>query len=228
MSTFDIKKDDLLATGYLRENAVDLVASGSLTQHPATICVQYLYTAPYTFSDEPEMRFHQQRAYFQCSEDNMTAECIKRVGLLDPQLFLAPSIFGDYGMKSNNYPKVSLRLDHVEPVKGTHDHKKATGLNVHNDLETPFDDAESKKIVVDSSKPTTRIQIVFIGGKKATVMVNMSTTVTEMYGHVKALSVRYSLHFEWLSVKSEANDSNLSTLCILRFTSDFNRNASKS
>ena len=43
-------------------------------------------------------------------------------------------------------------------------------------------------IECNPSKPTTKIQIVCIGGKKQIVMVNLSTTVLELYGHVKALS----------------------------------------
>ena len=48
---------------------------------------------------------------------------------------------------------------------------------------------KAAKIQCDESKPTTRIQIVLIGGKKReTVKVNLTTTVADLYGHVKALS----------------------------------------
>ncbi len=49
-------------------------------------------------------------------------------------------------------------------------------------------DIYAVKIECDSTKPTTKIQIVFIGGKKETVTVNMTTTISALYSHVTALS----------------------------------------
>ena len=60
-------------------------------------------------------------------------------------------------------------------------------------VETPFDGVGPRKIVVDSTKPTVRVQFVFIGGRKEAVTVNLDTTVAALYGHSKALSVRLHL-----------------------------------
>ena len=43
-------------------------------------------------------------------------------------------------------------------------------------------------IECNPSKPTTKIQIVCIGGQRQMVKVNLTTTVLELYGHVKTLS----------------------------------------
>ena len=53
---------------------------------------------------------------------------------------------------------------------------------------TLYDSVKSEKIEVDASKPTTKIQLVFIYGWKEALTVNLSTTVLELYAHVRALS----------------------------------------
>ena len=57
-------------------------------------------------------------------------------------------------------------------------------------------------IECNPSKPTTKIQIVCIGGQKQMVKVNLTTTVLELYGHVKALS-HCVLWFMFLVKKNE-------------------------
>ena len=56
------------------------------------------------------------------------------------------------------------------------------------DMDASFDTVKPTKIQCDDSKPNTRIQIILIGGKKEAIKVNLSSTVLQIYGHVKALS----------------------------------------
>jgi len=44
------------------------------------------------------------------------------------------------------------------------------------------------KMKCNALKPTTKIQILLIGGKRETVTVNLTATMLELYGHVKAVS----------------------------------------
>lgn len=55
---------------------------------------------------------------------------------------------------------------------------------------------KSEKITCDESKPSTRVQIVLIGGKKETIKVNLITTIKQLYAHVKSLSKCYL----WLNI----------------------------
>eukprot|EP00483_Globobulimina_turgida_P009344 UN09363 len=56
------------------------------------------------------------------------------------------------------------------------------------DIDQLFDNVKPEKIICDTKKPNTRIQILLIGGKKETLKVNNSTTILQIYAHVKAVS----------------------------------------
>ena len=47
---------------------------------------------------------------------------------------------------------------------------------------------KSRPVVVDDMQKTSEILVAFIGGRRERVMVNHSTAVSELYGHVKSLS----------------------------------------
>merc|ERR1712083_1045083 len=56
------------------------------------------------------------------------------------------------------------------------------------DMDASLESAKAEKIVFDGKSPNTRIQIILIGGKKGALKVNLTTTVLQLYGHVKAIS----------------------------------------
>merc|ERR1712013_294395 len=51
-----------------------------------------------------------------------------------------------------------------------------------------FGEVPAQRAHCDESQPNTRIQILLIGGKKETLKVNLSTTVLQLYAHIKAVS----------------------------------------
>ena len=90
-------------------------------------------------------------------------------------------------------------VDEVEAFSGTaHSMGSATKTVGADDpnMETPFDAVKAKKIVVDTSEPTTKLQFVFIDKRKEAVTVNMDTTVSSLYAHFKSLSVSRQFQFE--------------------------------
>ena len=55
-------------------------------------------------------------------------------------------------------------------------------------MDESFDTVKPAKIQFDAKSPNTRIQIILIGGKKEALKVNLTTTVLQIYAHVKELS----------------------------------------
>ena len=51
-----------------------------------------------------------------------------------------------------------------------------------------FDKIKPRKMKCRNSKPKTRIQLTLIGGKREILNVNGSSTVLQIYAHVKAIS----------------------------------------
>eukprot|EP00485_Elphidium_margaritaceum_P000018 CAMPEP_0202690314 /NCGR_PEP_ID=MMETSP1385-20130828/5322_1 /ASSEMBLY_ACC=CAM_ASM_000861 /TAXON_ID=933848 /ORGANISM="Elphidium margaritaceum" /LENGTH=263 /DNA_ID=CAMNT_0049345551 /DNA_START=47 /DNA_END=838 /DNA_ORIENTATION=+ len=88
-----------------------------------------------------------------------------------------------------------LNEDYVPPTpdKAKFEAFKGTGHSMVDDgkkqeMDQSFDTVPPKRIEVDDQKPNTRIQIILIGGKKEAIKVNLSTTVLQIYAHVKAIS----------------------------------------
>ena len=107
MSTFSLKRDNALISGYLRASASDLIDSEQLKQYLIRICLEYLHIAiPYRFSDEP----HKKK--FEYSYDAVTIMCISHGGGLggglgaSSQVTLEPIV-------SDEHPQVSVRVDAV-------------------------------------------------------------------------------------------------------------------
>lgn len=77
-------------------------------------------------------------------------------------------------------------------------HSMISESDSKQDMDASFDSVKPERVEFDASSPNTRIQIILIGGKKEAVKINLSTTILQLYGHVKALSDSLSFRVMWV------------------------------
>jgi len=89
--------------------------------------------------------------------------------------------------KGEDYVPPKPQKPQFEAFKGDA-HSMVSDHDAKQDMDASFDSVKPERVAFDASSPNTRIQIILIGGKKEAVKVNLSTTVLQIYGHVKAVS----------------------------------------
>jgi len=89
--------------------------------------------------------------------------------------------------KNEDYVPPKPQKPKFEAFKGDA-HSMVSEADAKEDLDASFDNVQPAKIQFDAKSPNSRIQIIYIGGKKEALKVNLTTTVLQIYGHVKAVS----------------------------------------
>lgn len=91
--------------------------------------------------------------------------------------------------KDEDYVAPKPQKPKFQAFKGNaHSMVSVLDADAKEDMDASFDTVKAERVQFDAKSPNTRIQIILIGGKKEAVKVNLSTTVLQIYGHVKAVS----------------------------------------